>query len=131
MPAARDPMKALSLPQPWAELMINGRKTWEARRWNTAPVHLVGERLAIHAAAQHGPSTREKAIEFGLDPDALAYGAVLGHVLVVEAGTLAAEDEAAALAPCAGLVGIRCIDPVRLPAPMPCRGEQGLFDVEL
>jgi hypothetical protein len=28
-------MKALSLKQPWAELVVNGRKTIETRTWNT------------------------------------------------------------------------------------------------
>lgn len=28
-------MKALSLKQPWAELVINGKKTIEMRKWNT------------------------------------------------------------------------------------------------
>ena len=41
-------MKALSLRQPWASLIANGRKTIETRTWRT---HYRGP-LAIHASAR-------------------------------------------------------------------------------
>jgi hypothetical protein len=41
-------MKALTLWQPWASLVVAGAKPWEWRGW-PAPRSLVGQRLAIHA----------------------------------------------------------------------------------
>ena len=39
-------MKALSLTQPWAELVVLGEKQWETRSWRTSH----RGRIAIHAA---------------------------------------------------------------------------------
>lgn len=44
-------MKALTLWQPWASLVIEGVKTIETRSWPCPPT-LIGERIAIHAAAK-------------------------------------------------------------------------------
>ena len=41
-------MKTLTLHQPWASLIADGRKTIETRSW-PPPRALVGERIAIHA----------------------------------------------------------------------------------
>lgn len=41
-------MKALSLWQPWASLIADGRKKIETRSW-PAPQWLLGKRIAIHA----------------------------------------------------------------------------------
>ena len=42
-------MKAISLHQPWASLIVHGYKTIETRSW-APPKTLIGERIAIHAA---------------------------------------------------------------------------------
>lgn len=44
-------MKALTIWQPWASLIIAGAKPWEWRRW-PPPQSLIGQRLAIHAGAR-------------------------------------------------------------------------------
>ena len=44
-------MKALTIWQPWASLIIIGAKPYEFRSW-PAPAWLVDERMAIHAAAR-------------------------------------------------------------------------------
>ena len=44
-------LKALTLWQPWASLVAIGVKTIETRSWR-APANLIGERIAIHAAAK-------------------------------------------------------------------------------
>ena len=41
-------MRALTLHQPWAQLMVWGLKNIETRSW-AAPRNLVGQRMAIHA----------------------------------------------------------------------------------
>ena len=47
-------MPALTLWQPWASLIAIGAKSIETRSW-PAPAGLVGERIAIHAAANAKP----------------------------------------------------------------------------
>ena len=44
-------MKALTIWQPWASLIIAGAKPWEWRRW-APPRSLIGQRIAIHAGAR-------------------------------------------------------------------------------
>lgn len=44
-------MKALTIWQPWASLIMIGAKPWEWRRWKL-PARLVGERIVIHAGAR-------------------------------------------------------------------------------
>jgi hypothetical protein len=44
-------IKVLSLHQPWASLVALGVKTIETRSW-AAPKSLIGQRIAIHAAAK-------------------------------------------------------------------------------
>ncbi len=44
-------MKALTIWQPWASLIMAGAKPWEWRGW-AAPRSIVGQRIAIHAGAR-------------------------------------------------------------------------------
>jgi hypothetical protein len=44
-------MKALTIWQPWASLIIAGAKPYEFRGWR-APRSLIGQRIVIHAAAR-------------------------------------------------------------------------------
>lgn len=44
-------MKALTVWQPWASLIIAGAKPYEFRGWK-APRSLIGQRIVIHAAAK-------------------------------------------------------------------------------
>ena len=44
-------MKAITLHQPWASLIAEGRKKFETRSW-PPPEKLIGERIAIHAGKQ-------------------------------------------------------------------------------
>jgi hypothetical protein len=44
-------VKALTIWQPWASLIVAGAKPWEFRGWH-APKWLIGQRLVIHAAAR-------------------------------------------------------------------------------
>ena len=60
-------MKALSLKQPWAELIIQGRKIIETRKWKT---NFRGE-FYIHASKSknflnYGKELRIKDMEFGM-----------------------------------------------------------------
>jgi hypothetical protein len=71
-------MHALSLSQPWASLMADGRKTVETRSWR-APRWLIGKRLAIHAAKS---IDKEACRDFGYDPEKIPRGVLLCHVLL-------------------------------------------------
>ena len=63
---------ALSIRQPWIELILRGRKTIEVRTWSTR--HRGG--LWLHAGLR--PDTRALRT-FDLNPDDLIFGALLGR----------------------------------------------------
>ena len=72
-------MKALSMWQPWASLVIDGRKKIETRSWR-APAWLIGVDLAIHATK--GNCDKDLAEECGYDLRVFPLGAILGVVRV-------------------------------------------------
>jgi hypothetical protein len=69
-------MKALSLKQPWAELILQGKKKIELRKWNTK---FRGEFL-IHASRNPDEKAMKK---FGFDN--LVNGAIIGKANLVDA----------------------------------------------
>ncbi len=68
-------MKALSLKQPWAELILQGRKTIETRKWNT---NFRGTFL-IHASRQ---IDKKQMRELGFDD--LPTGCIVGKADLVD-----------------------------------------------
>lgn len=44
-------LRALTIWQPWAALIMIGAKPWEWRRW-PAPENLIGQRMVIHAGVR-------------------------------------------------------------------------------
>lgn len=66
-------MNALSLWQPWASLIADGRKRIETRSWRP-PDYLLQKWLAIHAAKK---IDAEFARECGYNPEVIARGAVV------------------------------------------------------
>jgi len=66
----------LSLKQPWAELLVSGKKTIELRKWNTK---FRGE-FYIHASMN---TSIEKCKELGLDPEKLETGSIIGKATLV------------------------------------------------
>jgi len=122
-------MKALSIRQPWAELILQGRKTIELRSWRT---HYRG-RIAVHASQ----TVREEAcVAFGLDPARVVRGALVGTVKLVdilaldEAAWEALRDQHLSLRDFPGpMFGWQLEDPQRLPQPIPMRGRMSLFNV--
>lgn len=125
-------MKTLSIRQPWAELIVQGRKTLELRTWT---VKYRGP-LAIHASQT---VEREACLAHGLDPDLATAGAVIGVVDLVEIVELDAASYAARRGEHLAdeewgggpLYGWRLANPQPLADPMPVRGRMGLFEVEL
>ena len=122
-------MKALSIRQPWAELILQGRKTIELRTWPTS----YRGRIAIHASQ----TVREEAcIAYSLDPARVVRGALVGTVELVdvlpldEAAWEALRDQHLSLSDFPGpMYGWRLEAPQRLPQPIPMRGRMSLFNV--
>lgn len=125
------PMKALSFRQPWAELILQGRKTIDLRTYNT---HYRGP-LAVHASQKMETGYCR---EHNLDPDSLDAGGIVGTVELVDVIPL---DEAAYQEQLdahlagrrwrEGLYGWVLAHPQRLPEFVPARGRTNLFNVEL
>ncbi|MGQ9851429.1 MAG: ASCH domain-containing protein [Aggregatilineaceae bacterium] len=122
-------MKTLSIRQPWAELILQGRKTIELRTWQT---HYRGP-ILIHAG---GNIERDACAVYGLDPETLVRGALVGIVEVLDMVTFdhasyaALRDEHLDLGDWPGDVfGWRLTNPQRLPEPIPMRGRLGLFNL--
>jgi len=124
-------MKALSIRQPWAELIIRGIKDVENRSWSTnhrGP-------LAIHAARTFDLNLDDQEErkeyeylrdEYGIDKDALAYGALVGTVEVIEV-----TKQAKSKWHIQGNWGWYLKNQSRLEKPVPMRGMPGLFEVNL
>jgi hypothetical protein len=124
-------MKALSFRQPWAELILQGRKTMDLRTYQTS--HRGS--LAVYA-----PKTidQEACERYQIDPQTLQTGGVLGIVQVVDILPLDQESYAANQEAHLGgrsfrdpLYGWQLQDPQRLPAPIPATGRMSLFNVDL
>jgi hypothetical protein len=124
-------VKALSFRQPWAELVLQGRKTMDLRTWSTrhrGP-------LAIYASQT---VEKEACLLHGLDPDQLTTGAVIGLVDLTGVIEL---DQAAYDARISQhlrgrhfqepLFGWELANPRSLSDPVPVRGRLLLFDVIL
>lgn len=143
-------MKALSIWQPWASLLVAGIKAYETRRWSP-PVDLMGQRIALHAArTEHGlrifcdqmvnASTAmhrwAAGLRLGLPQVDLPHGCLLGTAILafalktdspLVAGDLPQETALGDWSP--GRWAWRLTDPEPLPEPIPWRGQQGLFSV--
>ena len=136
----KPPMMCLSLWQPWASLLVAGRKRCETRGWR---LHHRGP-LLIHAAKKMdadiraicmtGPF-REALAELGLSVASLPLGAVVGRVDVVDCRPTedmrievdAREKAFGDYSP--GRFAFLCSNAVRFGKPVPYPGRQSLFDV--
>lgn len=84
MGKAKNQIKALSLKQPWAELVLQGRKKIEIRKWNT---NFRGEFL-IHSSK----IPDEKAMkQFGFNDRPLGF--IIGRVTLVDVKEYKTEKE--------------------------------------
>jgi hypothetical protein len=125
------PTKALSFRQPWAELVLQGRKTMDLRTYGAE----YRGRIAIHASTTVEP---ESCLEHGLDPAALDTGGIVGTVELVDTVRLDEasyeahrEEHLAGRGYREGLVGWILEEPERLPEMIPARGRTRLFNVDL
>jgi hypothetical protein len=75
MKADKPPIKALTIRQPWAELILRGSKPYELRTWKTK----YRGPLVIHAS---GKIDAEDARHFGLNPEKLVTSAFVGFAIL-------------------------------------------------
>lgn len=109
-------MRAITIHQPWAELIVRGEKDVENRSWRT---HHRGP-LLIHAGAR---ADQQSFAEHGVPGDA-ERSAIIGVVDVVECTqerTSPWHEE--------GSWGWYLARPRRFRKPIPMKGRRGLFDV--
>jgi ASCH domain len=123
-------MKAISVKQPWALLLISGVKAVENRSWEAryrgplliqASKSPLSDRTLRHMLAS--PKWRGYGVKHRSD---FHYGAILGAVILT--GCKRVEE----LPPGEFTDGPWCLlvkDPVRLDKPIPYKGMLGLFDV--
>lgn len=135
-------MKAISLHQPWASLILCGRKVHETRHWR-APDRLIGERIAIHAAKRPvprdiAPELHELCMdEFGCGyPDTLVRGALvcvatLASCLPMTETQPASDDDRVAGGWSPERFAWRLTDVTPIWPSIPYLGRQGWFDAPL
>lgn len=117
-------MKALSLKQPFAELVLSGKKTIELRKWNTK---FRGE-FYVHASQTPDHSAMKR---FGYSE--LPTGAILGKVTLVAVKKYSSdrehiEDRNKHLANSVwGNHGFILENPKRI-TPIPCKGKLGFWE---
>ena len=134
-------MKALTLYDPWATLVVLGEKQYETRSWRT---HHRG-RLAIHVSKEWNTELQAQGwqepfysaaldkAEFGV-----ATGCIIGMVILENCWPTSAslfapwrssEKEMAFGDFSFGRWAWKLSNPRRLAVPIPCRGRQGLWNV--
>lgn len=118
-------MKAITLIQPWASLICDGRKKIETRSWPTS----FRGRIAIHAGMK---VDRDACIKFGYDPDKIETGKVLCTAVLVQCvqfpSSKAPPDDYGDFAP--GRWGWILKEVKVLNNPKPAKGKLGLWNYE-
>jgi hypothetical protein len=122
-------MKAISVRQPWADLIIQGKKTLDLR---TRKINYRGP-IAIHASQI---IENEACERFELNPKLLTVGAVIGVVQLVDIFEMEearyidnANHHLSHRSYREGLFGWQFEEPKELPKPIMFRGRQGVFNV--
>lgn len=108
----RRAVKALSVKQPWANMIASGRKTIETRRWSTK---YRGPLLII--------SSRQPRIE--------PYGCAVAVARLKECRPMTRTDERDACCPVYSDAVAWVLEDVRPVAPMPARGSLGVFECRI
>lgn len=123
-------MKCLSLKQPFAELLISGRKTVELRTWNTK----YRGSFLVHAS---GNTDKDACKLFNMDAGSLIRHAVVGKATLVgvkeyKSTSEFAQDRSKHLAPdkyISSKYGFILKDAVRFKTPIRMPGRLGFFEV--
>lgn len=136
-------VKAISVWQPWAEYIADGLKTIEVRTHNRFQ-SLRGQRIAIQAAGRFdknaGSSTKHLIIAGKVAAGMRSALNAMGHsqmilctAFVKDFRLLSKADSQAALCDCSvpPSFGLVLCDVMRLGKPIPCKGRQTVFEVEI
>ena len=127
-------MKALSIRQPWAYLIVNGIKDVENRTWHTD----FRGRIYVHAGKSRsdieGPIVEDLALRLddqllgncllGMATDSFTLGAIIGEVDIVDC-VWNHKSKWRAI----GQWQFVLANPVAYTQPIPCRGQLGFFCV--
>jgi len=122
-------MKALTIRQPWAELIVSGKRHFEIRKWK--PSHKGW--LLIHAARK---MDEEAVGHLAIQVAGLPLGAIVGKAFIEEFVDFTPETwqalrdehmEWTAYQP--GLIGWRLGKSVKFEQPIPWSGSLGLFEI--
>ena len=121
-------MKALSIKQPFAWLIVHGYKPVENRPWTTA----FRGRLLIHASRTFANFDPQEFYRYGFDDDfikmlyspLMAIGAILGEADLTE---VVRESDSEWFK---GPYGFEFANPVAYDIPIPYKGMLGIFDID-
>ena len=119
---SRIEMRALTIWQPWASLIVSGPKRIE-NRTRKPWARLMNQLIGIHAGRRvddHAVAHFSKRCELALP---LPHGALIGFARI--AGTIEASDDEWFHGP----IGIPLADVVAYPKPLPMKGAQGYWSV--
>ncbi len=136
-------MKALSIQQPWAWLILNAGKDTENRSWRL-PALMTGQRIYVHAGLREDrdaymdaknrdlfPDIRdlmEEEVEWAWDAwdaQALSLGGIVGEVTIT--GCVTKSDSLWFQGP----FGFVLADPEPYAQMIPCRGRLGFWEPDL
>lgn len=123
-------MKALTLLQPWAQLMADGRKQYETRSWYPWQMKR-GDLLAITSSARMGAADKDfaEAVDYSLRD--LPLGKVVAVVRFLEAHktdhTTVSDEERCYGDYTPGRFTWRTDEVFKLPEPIPVKGALGVW----
>ena len=118
-------MKALSVKQPWAWLILNAGKSVENRSWKTN----YRGRVYLHVGQQTDktgfPLQRQYVKDSNIIiPDTLTTGCIVGEVDIVDCVTQSNSPWFE------GAYGFVLANPIMYETPVPCKGKLGFFEVD-
>lgn len=124
-------MKAVSIRQPWAHLIAEGRKTVEVRSWPTAyrgPLLVVVSKTFKHVRIRNAYDIDWSAVPMWRRED---MGMAIATVDLVNCTTMAQEHEDAAFVECRPGLFAWTLARAQKIEPFPVVGRLGLFNVDL
>lgn len=122
-------MKALSIQQPWAWLIVNGHKDVENRTWMPNKGFAIPQRIYIHVGLKPRPTSEVpdwERFDGVYWTSRVALGAIIGEVDLVDIN-FASDSEWAEPGMCHWILE----NPVAYEKAIPCRGKLRLFEVEI
>ena len=117
-------MKALSVRQPWAWLIVNGFKDIENRTWSTEHRGRIYIQAGKRIVSNDFPDQRDYFGKSGIIiPENIPLGAIVGEVTITDC-----VDQSDSPWFC-GPYGFLLKDPLTYQVPIPYRGQLGFFEI--